>query len=87
MKSLKNTEQIPDHQGNMFHPTRDQRELHLAGWRCVKRKKMGCMWIVQWFDNDGGMVWSQGTAIQILRDRRKSLAKKSVQCSPTEFGN
>jgi hypothetical protein len=41
------------------------------GWRCMERKKNGCVWIVRWYDHVDGQVWSQGTAVDIQRGRNR----------------
>lgn len=70
------TNKIYDGKGNTFAPSKDQARLYNAGWRVVERRKQGAFWIVRWSDpqiNEDQMhnVWSQGIALQILKDRKK----------------
>jgi hypothetical protein len=57
--------------GETFHGTKNQIMLAKYGWRCVERKKNGCVRIVHWLDPIGGEVWTQGTAVTIQRERNK----------------
>ena len=61
--------------GNTFHGTPEQVRLAKAGWRCVERKKNGCVWIVRWYDHLQGQVCNQGTAVEIQRSRNKQKKK------------
>jgi hypothetical protein len=71
----KPTEQIYDGMGNRFAPSKDQQKLHKAGWRVQSRRKVGCMWRIEWISPNGG-VYSQGVALEFLRQDRKAQAQK-----------
>lgn len=61
---------IYDHRGNSFRPNKDQERLWNAGWRIVSKKKMGLFKQIKWSDPVTKEIWSQGTALQILRERK-----------------
>lgn len=70
---------IYDHQGNLFFPTQDQAMLYKNGWRITKIKHQGCVKIVHWVDpipqrpdSNKHDVWTQGSAVQIQRQRNKN---------------
>jgi len=80
-------EQIYDHQGNLFRPSKDQERLYKAGWRMKSQKRQGMCMMIYWIDplpqEEGSNlhdVWSQGSAIYIQRQRNKwnKEAKKNA---------
>jgi len=54
------------------------------GWRCMERKKNGCVWIVRWYDPIQGEVWNQGTAVKIQRDRNR---QDTIERPPDGWGS
>jgi hypothetical protein len=66
MKKI-NREQITDHRGNSFVPNVIQNKLYKAGWRLAERKKVGCVWIVRWYDLSNPIrTYNQQDALDIL---------------------
>jgi hypothetical protein len=73
------TEQIYDGRGNKFIPSKDQQKLHKAGWRVYSRRKVGCMWRIQWISPTTREVYSQGVALEFLRQDKRNAAIKNNQ--------
>jgi hypothetical protein len=71
---IESTEQIYDGRGNRFIPSKDQQKLHKAGWRVHSRRKVGCMWRIEWISPTTREVYSQGVALEFLKqDRRNEI--------------
>ena len=59
-----------DHQGNEYHPTKDQLLLIKGGWQLVEKRKRGMIRIIKWRHPDTTEVWPQGVALQIEELRK-----------------